>query len=50
MAKDYIAEIVSSIYFILLNFNINYNKEQKTKWSKLKLLYEKKKDEILKEN
>ena len=50
VAKDYIAEIVSSIDFILLNFNINYYKEQKTKWFKLKLLYEKKKEEILEEN
>ena len=50
VTKDYIEEIVNSIDFILLNININYNKEQKTKWSNLKLLYEKKKEEILKEN
>jgi len=50
MAKEYIEEIISLLDFILYNFDVNLNKEQKTKWSKLKLLFEEKKKEILKEN
>ena len=50
MAKDYIKEIIDNLDFILMNFQINFNKEQRTQWSQLKLLYESKKKEILKEN
>ena len=50
MSKDYIKDIINLFDFILLNFEINFDEEQRQKWSSLKLLYEEKKKEILKEN
>ena len=49
VAKNYINEYINLLDFILFNFDKNFNKEQKTKWSKLKILYEEKKMKILKE-
>ena len=49
VAKDYIEENINFLEFILLKLQINYNKEQRAKWFELRLHYEEKRNDILKE-
>lgn len=49
VAKDYIEENINFLEFILLKLQINYNKEQRVKWFELRLHYEEKRNDILKE-
>ena len=50
LIKGYIGDLVDLFDFIWYNFEINFNEDQKNKWSSLKQFYGEKKKEILGEN